>query len=560
MQSNVLKLEYQLIFSKWGELEDTASIIDFERFIVRCIQSYWLSVCSCPVDETSAPSTERLPGDDAGLLAAIGLIRLTLLTNHQKALLQAVGILQYLTQKSPFNYEALVVLTLLYTKIGAGWLAAECYSRLSIKNIQFPTLSWLLCTRISSIHPHPPNMKFKPPSEEADADPVQHVRRALDYHIHLCETDQQEISDFLEAGQYASLLQAMGDSAQNQLGFTKYMLLVEWARIERLSGAAQQLDLRRLTGQLLQTNWLWKRKRFTDLSGQLPVRSIDNRDRSSIPHWEGPGAVSLEEMLIPGGWPSHKWLSGQLLIAGAFDAARKQNVSLGRVDILRTVKDTTNLRESSTPVEIQQVGLARTCDLLMGINVENESKSRATNENESAVHEIDKIQAWLADANAKINTGRLEEKYHLWEIVENIKAPDWEFFHTSYTDLDSCLLIETTMDCVEAQNRKVRFTGPDNAEEKIGMIRQLCQEYRTSLHAAVVEMGKYLSDDRRQEDLLYSIISRQGVTENQDPIGYWLLHLFVDEQYAQGIVTRLQLAWKEAVMHIAELTRPKISA
>lgn len=256
MQVNMLKLEYHLVYSRWEESGNTEAAIEIEKFIVQCIRGYVSSVSLYPIDENPGPPTERLPGDDAGLLAAMGLIRLDLMENRPNALLQAVAILQHLTQRSPFNYEALVTLTALYVKIGAGWLAAECYSRLSIKNIQFPTLSWLLCTRISTIHPHTPHITFKNPSDNADADPIQHLSRALDYHLHLHEADQQEIVDFLEVGQYGSLLQAMGNSIYNQLGFTKYMLLVEWGRIERLSGAQQKLDFRRLAGMSLRLDSL----------------------------------------------------------------------------------------------------------------------------------------------------------------------------------------------------------------------------------------------------------------------------------------------------------------
>lgn len=37
---------------------------------------------------------------------------------------------------------------------------------------------------------------------------------------------------------------------------------------------------------------------------QLPATTIDNRDRSPIPRWEASDATSLEEMLLPGKWPS----------------------------------------------------------------------------------------------------------------------------------------------------------------------------------------------------------------------------------------------------------------
>ena len=271
MQVNMLKLEYYLVHSKWGEPGNTKDITEIEKFVVRCIRSYVLSIQSHPVDENIGQVTERLPGDDAGLLAAIALIRLHFTGNHCNALLQAVAILQHLVQTSPFNYEALVTLTVLYTKVGAGWLAAECFNRLSIKNIQYPALSWLLCTRISTIHPHTPLIDYRISSEKADTDPVQHLSKALDYHLHLRDTDQEEIFEFLRASQYASLVQALGNSVYNQLGFTKYMLLVERARIERLAGVQQKLDYRLLAGTLLLNDYPKRSLRSQPLQINYPL-------------------------------------------------------------------------------------------------------------------------------------------------------------------------------------------------------------------------------------------------------------------------------------------------
>lgn len=48
---------------------------------------------------------------------------------------------------------------------------------------------------------------------------------------------------------------------------------------------------------------------FTD---RLPPVTLENRDRAPIPHWEASDATSLEEMILPGKWPTvaslrHAW-------------------------------------------------------------------------------------------------------------------------------------------------------------------------------------------------------------------------------------------------------------
>lgn len=542
LQVNMLKLEYHLVHSRWKGLEDNEDVIAMETFIVQCIKAYISAIWSYPVNQNAGPPTERLPGDDAGLLAAIGLIRLGLLGNRHNALLQAVAILQHVTQKSPFNYEALVTLTMLYIRLGAGWLAAECYSRLSIKNIQFPTLSWLLCTRMSTTHPHPPNIKFQSQSEKVDADPTEYLSRALDYQLHLCETDQQEIHDFLEAGQYASLIQAMGNSVFNQLGFTKYMLLVEWARIERLSGVLSKVD-------------------FRSLSNPLPSETIDNRDRSPVPHWEAPDAVSLEEMLLPGMWPSHKWLSGQTFIALVFEATTQTNSALERDDVLRGLLASNDLQNSSTTVETRQVDLARECDSLIKIYRESRSDAKTKSHDVSAVTQgLNNILQLQEEINQTVTAMSRGDRGCLWNITESANAPDWEFFHTAYVGLDSCKLTEKTIAFIEAQNDRARLIEHKNAKEQIKLIRRLCDEYRIGLNSAAFELSESMSDKRQQEELLLSVIGRQGDTEDTNSVAFWLRQLFVTEQYVQGILARLQLAWKEALVNVDSLTRSQVSA
>lgn len=251
MNVNYLKIWYYRITSLWGTPEYSEDDTGIQSFIVDCIKLYELALRSYSIVGNAERPTERLPGDDAALLAAMALMRSYSLGNRPEALLRAVTILQHLVDKSPFNFEALVTLTALYTRLGAGSLAAEQYARLSVKNIQYPTVSWLLATRISTVYPHVSRMDIRSPTDKANADPVQHLARALDYHLQLGQSDQQEIIDFLEAGQYASVTQAMGNSAYNQLGFTRYMLLVELARIERLSGVGEKPEYRRLAGMSL---------------------------------------------------------------------------------------------------------------------------------------------------------------------------------------------------------------------------------------------------------------------------------------------------------------------
>ncbi|KAL8857000.1 MAG: hypothetical protein Q9178_006405 [Gyalolechia marmorata] len=252
-KTNALKLEYCLIHSRDKKSDEVTKDTNTEVFIVECIKHYDIGLQNSGKNaEKPKEFADRFPGDDAGLLAAAALLK-SPHESQNKTMLQAMVLLDELSTRSPANYEALGTLILLYVRIGAGSLAARTYHQLSIKNIQLPTLSWLLWTRLSTVHPHKLNPKEAMPSNdskvsEADADPVHLLTQALDYHMHLEEIDQQEILEFLGAKQYASLHRVIGNSLHNQNGFVKYLLLTEWARTERLLGPQQRRDYRILFG------------------------------------------------------------------------------------------------------------------------------------------------------------------------------------------------------------------------------------------------------------------------------------------------------------------------
>ncbi|KAI4147842.1 MAG: hypothetical protein LQ341_001715 [Variospora aurantia] len=522
MNVNMLKIEYYLIHSRRVS-EKPEDRIALENFVIECINIYHVAVLSYPDAKNAEGRTERLPGDDGGLLAAMGLIRLHALGNRPEALLQAVSLLQHLVHESPFNYEALVTLTALYTKFGAGWLAAEHYSRLSIKNIQYPAISWLLSTRISSIYPYTPQTGYKDPTEKASADPVHHLEQALDYHVHLAESDPEEIVNFLEAGQYASLVHAMGNSAYNQLGFTKNMLQVELARIERLAGVGRNLDYRRLAG--MYSRMRWRKMKANTHDAQILYL--------------------------------HKWLSQQAFTALAYDNATKQNRCFPRDDVMNSIIASNDLKESSTPVEDVQIDLTRDLDWISMIYENKVGDAEPRNRNaETVADKFNKMRDWQKHANHVMSAMIEKDGCHLKTITGDTKVPDWEFFHEVYLGLDNCKLVEKTMDVIFAGNRKFRIVEHGFAEFLTEAVRTLCSEYRGIVHAVALQLRESLSHKKHRRSLVYSVVSRKEDTEDKDTIAHWLRRLFTDEQHVQKTLARLTAAWRDALTNIVDLTKP----
>ena len=106
-------------------------------------------------------STDNQYGDEAALLAVMGLIRLfTFKPTDQTPIYQAITVLETTLLKSKHNYQALLILVRLYIHLGAIELALMTYPRLNIKQVQNDTLSHFLLTRITTLLPSSPRVPF----------------------------------------------------------------------------------------------------------------------------------------------------------------------------------------------------------------------------------------------------------------------------------------------------------------------------------------------------------------------------------------------------------------
>ena len=190
--------------------------------------------------------SDRLPGDDAALLAAMGLIRLyktrQRYPEQNNALLRSVVVLEHLLLRSKHNYDALLILVRLYMFLGAGSLAMDRYSRLSIKNLQHATISWVLYTHISTIHPHPVTMSRTKSGGQTTIDPASDMAHALDWHKSASDLCQRSVTSMQENGRWSMSLDALSTSTNVESGFSKFLLLAETKRISRLLSVSHEIQ------------------------------------------------------------------------------------------------------------------------------------------------------------------------------------------------------------------------------------------------------------------------------------------------------------------------------
>ena len=189
--------------------------------------------------------SERRPGDDAAILAAMGFMQLEKHGDSNANMLRAVVVLEILLSDSKHNYDALLILVRLYLFLGMASLAAKAYSMLSIKNLQHATLSWILFTRISTTHP----WTFTTRSKLKKGPPSSHfLMTAMNWHSTASHAYCEASEKMLHRGQYSTLVDLLEMQTSIQLGFSACLTAMEMLRTLRLTEPSIGSDFRALFG------------------------------------------------------------------------------------------------------------------------------------------------------------------------------------------------------------------------------------------------------------------------------------------------------------------------
>ena len=222
---NYLKQAYRLVISVQAGLDNTKLL---KLFIAVCLHLYKGSV---PLSR-GLPVSERQAGDDAAILAAMGCIHL-FNVGDERSLVRAAAILEILLSNSPHNYDAQLMIIRVYFYLGLGVQAISHYARLDIKHLQYLTNSWVLFTRISTIHPHPfpvissRNINLTSPSTM--------LKNALSWGHRHNKQVEAGIDRFFEYGSLVELLQHLEYQKTTEVApLVKVLMMAEAKRIARL--------------------------------------------------------------------------------------------------------------------------------------------------------------------------------------------------------------------------------------------------------------------------------------------------------------------------------------
>lgn len=205
-----------------------ADIALFEHFISTCLRLYKLSL---PLGK-SLPASERRPGDDAAILAAMGCVHLYDM-GDKRALLRSVVILEVLLSNSSHNYDALLLIIRIYFCLGAVSKGIIHYMKLDIKHIQYLTNSWILFTRISTLHPHP--LPGGTPGSNSSLSPAALLKGALTWLDRNDAVAEAGVKKFVGYDSLVNLLKHLDYTTVSELGpMIRHQFMIETQRISRL--------------------------------------------------------------------------------------------------------------------------------------------------------------------------------------------------------------------------------------------------------------------------------------------------------------------------------------
>lgn len=209
----------------------------FEHFISTCLRLYQLSL---PLGK-NLPASERRPGDDAAILAAMGCVHLSEMGKNRD-LLRAAVILEVLLSNSSHNYDALLLIIRVYFHLGAVSKGIAHYMKLDIKHIQHLTNSWILFTRISTIHPQP--LQSGNPGNNRPLSPAALLNSALAWIDKNDAVVDAGVNKFLEYDSLANLMNHLDYAKISGLGMIKHQFMIERQRITRLGHATPEPHLK----------------------------------------------------------------------------------------------------------------------------------------------------------------------------------------------------------------------------------------------------------------------------------------------------------------------------
>ncbi|KAE9381361.1 hypothetical protein N431DRAFT_424923 [Stipitochalara longipes BDJ] len=255
------------------------------------IQSYRVAMDDDGRISKTLLKTDQHPADDLSILAAMCLIKLSLMSAVQETepltrasttyALQASALLESAWLHSKHNFQMSLMLIRLYKYLGCGSLAMRAYHRLSLKQIQLDTLTYTVFDRFSSLDVHASSRSTAISSKERT--PLSHLQEQSNLYKSSQEKITKNIWLSFKHGSYNSIFEMREVSEMLSGSIAAAMSVIESRKISRLTEPGTSLTDVSHGFDLLPPNMEFPDSEFSD---NLDYGSYPNFETSSGPKFE----------------------------------------------------------------------------------------------------------------------------------------------------------------------------------------------------------------------------------------------------------------------------------
>ena len=491
-----------------------------ESFIANCLRLYKLSLRL----GSNLPISERRPGDDTAILAAMGFVHL-FKRGQKSALLRSAVVLEILLQHSKHNYDAILMIVRIYIYLGAVTQAVEHYLKLDIKHIQHQTVSWVLFTRISSIHPHTGSSRFYKSGREP-FNPSKMLQAALAWAIRNEEQLRSGSTKYLDHDAYYNLIDHLKLVKASENSITKYMLIIELQRIKRLRHSDDIED-------------------YHPILESMTADIEDLRDRKAFPDCEPNGQARFEEYLRQGPMPGPQWLAAQLapvILIGGLKGTLRSTAS--RREVIHTleekhteVADVPDLtfEESEMKYLGQNLVVLLACLLSSTLPEHEEESARICS---ALLDRFDNSQRSMCQM---VETSLDNKQSREFNITPQLGIPDFHYFHGTFMLLDQCAILMDTMNLMIPLNKDAQCLSDAYFKSRLAGFREASKRLNEALSREARELQKLLQG-RQAFDALVTVC----LGEPTDELGL-VMRSLVDKPWMEHLARVLLESWQEGL-------------
>ncbi|KAF2435237.1 hypothetical protein EJ08DRAFT_646109 [Tothia fuscella] len=257
----------------------------------------WIDLC---LDVYSHSLQELSNGDESADDACILAIMCLVWFAHKSVdpawpnsyLVQAACLVENLRDNSPNNARAVLLSLCISHLLGLGSIALSAFHDLTTREIQYDTLSHLIYTRISILHPFGVDLRVMKALDDRHKNPLDGIAFALKWKPKAVDNYLNMMTKSLENFPFDKLLEFSRFKENLEKSMTIPILTLEKRRIARITGQNGSLE--------------------TALRYPFDF-SADNRDFKTIPDFEYAGEEHFYHLVLAGKKPDQFWLAQQTL-------------------------------------------------------------------------------------------------------------------------------------------------------------------------------------------------------------------------------------------------------